>query len=82
MFNAFGKELQALTAALGFEKTQDLVGRADLLEQVQGNEQMNLEELLSTLPEQDITTIQPQIQEIKQAEAQLAVAVGAEYLDG
>ncbi|MBU9720860.1 MULTISPECIES: glutamate synthase-related protein [Bacillaceae] len=82
MFNAFGKELQTLTAALGFEKTQDLVGRADLLEQVQGFDQMNLEELLATLPEQDITTIEPQVQEVKKVESKLAVAVGAEYLDG
>ncbi|MBU9710191.1 glutamate synthase-related protein [Evansella tamaricis] len=80
LFTAFGKELQELTAALGFENTQDLVGRTDLLEQVQGFDQMNLEELLSTLPEQDVATIEP-VQEVEEA-PQLALAVGAEYLDG
>ena len=29
-----GEEVRALTAELGYERTQDLVGRYDLLEQV------------------------------------------------
>ncbi|MDG5786267.1 glutamate synthase-related protein [Evansella sp. AB-P1] len=81
MFGAFGKELQALTASLGVKRTQDLVGRADLLEQVQGLDQMNLSELLSTLPEQDVAPFEP-VPAVETESAQLALAVGAEYLDG
>ncbi|WP_041808628.1 glutamate synthase-related protein [Evansella cellulosilytica] len=81
MFTAFGKELQALTASLGVKRTQDLVGRADLLEQVQGQNLMNLEELLSTLPEQEVANFSP-MPKVEKEEPQLALAVGAEYLDG
>ncbi len=79
MFNAFGKELQALTASLGFERTQDMVGRSDLLEQTRGKDAMDLTDLLATLPEQDIPSIEPV--HAMEEEKQLAVAVGAEYLD-
>ncbi|WP_307332721.1 glutamate synthase-related protein [Evansella vedderi] len=81
LFGAFGKELQALTASLGVKRTQDLVGRADLLEQIQGKDLMDLTELLSTLPEQDVTNIET-AEVVAEEETQLAVAVGAEhYLD-
>ncbi|PYZ92461.1 glutamate synthase [Salipaludibacillus keqinensis] len=84
MFSQFGKELQALTASLGFKRTQDLVGRADLLEQTRGHEELDLTELLSTLPEQDLAPFEPAKALEEAEEQQLAVAVGAEfeYLDG
>lgn len=85
LFGAFGKELQALTASLGVKRTQDLVGRADLLEQVNGKDWMDLTELLSTLPEQDVANIgaaEAEAAAVVEEETQLAVAVGAEhYLD-
>ncbi|ADI00220.1 Glutamate synthase (ferredoxin) [[Bacillus] selenitireducens MLS10] len=83
MFGAFGEELKRITASLGFERTQDMVGRSDLLEQVRGFDQMDLESLLATLPEQELTPFDPpQAQEVPQ-EQELAVAAGAEfdYLD-
>jgi glutamate synthase (NADPH/NADH) large chain len=83
MFNQFGKELQAVTAALGFKRTQDIVGRADLLEQTRGHDLLDLKELLSTLPEQDLAPFEP-VKAVEQVEEQqLAVAAGAEfeYLD-
>ncbi|MCR6097199.1 glutamate synthase [Salipaludibacillus agaradhaerens] len=83
LFTEFGKELQALTAALGFDNTQDLVGRSDLLEQTRGHEHLDLTDLLATLPEQDVAPFEPVnvLEEIQ--EQQLAVAVGSEfeYLD-
>ncbi len=36
-FTAMGEELRELTASLGFERTQDLVGRTDLLVQARGH---------------------------------------------
>ncbi|MFA9559225.1 glutamate synthase-related protein [Evansella sp. AB-rgal1] len=81
MFTAFGKELQALTAALGVKRTQDLVGRADLLEAIEGQSFMDLTELLSTLPEQELATFKS-VPKVEKETPQLALAVGAEYLDG
>lgn len=81
MFNTFGKEVQALTAALGFENTQDLVGRSDLLVQARGKDLMDMSNMLEVLPAQGISFL-PQVEAaVASEEQQLAVAVGAEYLD-
>jgi glutamate synthase (NADPH/NADH) large chain len=45
-FRALGQEIRTITAKLGCRRTQDLVGRADLLEQGRGREQLDLGELL------------------------------------
>ncbi len=50
-FAAMGEEVRALTAELGYERTQDLVGRYDLLEQVGRREAIDLSELLAPLDE-------------------------------
>ncbi|SFV01885.1 glutamate synthase-related protein [Alicyclobacillus macrosporangiidus] len=41
-FGAIGEQVRVLTKRLGATRTQDLVGRADLLEQFQGHAQMDL----------------------------------------
>ena len=46
LFNALGQGVRALTAQLGFERTQDLVGRSDLLVQRSHHEQVDLSKLL------------------------------------
>ncbi len=78
LFTAFGHELKMLTASLGYERLQDLVGRSDLLEQTRGFDQLNLASLLNVL----------EIEQFSQKEAaasleepQMLVAAGAEYLD-
>jgi glutamate synthase (NADPH/NADH) large chain len=45
-FEGLGEEVRQLTAALGFRRTQDLVGRCDLLEQAFGHERVDLTALL------------------------------------
>jgi glutamate synthase (NADPH/NADH) large chain len=55
LFNGFGEEIRQITAQLGFSRTQDLVGRSDLLKQVHGLEKMDLTELLRSAPIQFIT---------------------------
>ena len=50
-FAAMGEEVRALTAELGYERTQDLVGRYDLLEQVTAEERIDLAGLISPLDE-------------------------------
>ena len=78
MFTAFGQELKALTAALGFKNLQDIVGRSDLLEQVKGHDQLDLTYLLKTL---DIGQMKHQEAAKEMDSSSLQVAVGAEYLD-
>ena len=48
-FAAMGEEVRELTAELGYERTQDLVGRYDLLEQVARRDAIDLGELLTPL---------------------------------
>jgi glutamate synthase (NADPH) large chain len=80
LFTAFGEELKALTASLGFDNLQDIVGRSDLLMQTRGKDAMDLSKLLAVLDVQQIAH-----KEVAAAheDQQLAVAMaaGAEYLD-
>jgi glutamate synthase (NADPH) large chain len=46
-FREMAREIRILTAKLGFRRTQDLVGRADLLKQTRGLERLDLSDLLS-----------------------------------
>jgi len=46
-FRGMGREIRILTAKLGFRRTQDLVGRADLLLQNRGLERLDLSDLLA-----------------------------------
>ncbi|WP_188655201.1 glutamate synthase-related protein [Pontibacillus salipaludis] len=79
LFTTFGEELKRLTAELGFSKTQDLVGRSDLLEQYRGEDWMDLTPLLEKLEVEEIQAYQKKYERM---EERLLMAVGAEYLDG
>jgi len=46
-FRGMGREIRILTAKLGFRRTQDLVGRADLLTQARGLDRLDLADLLA-----------------------------------
>ncbi len=48
-FRALGEEIRTLTARLGIRRSQDLVGRADLLLQAQGEERLDLTDLLAPI---------------------------------
>lgn len=50
LFNAFADEIRCWTARLGFTRTQDLVGRADLLEQIDMHDKIDLTPLLRRVP--------------------------------
>ncbi|WP_409304408.1 glutamate synthase-related protein [Peribacillus sp. SCS-155] len=78
MFTAFGNELRALTASLGFTNLQDIVGRSDLLVQDKGKENLDLTFLLKTL---DIGQLSHSEAAASIDDGALQVAVGAEYLD-
>jgi glutamate synthase (NADPH/NADH) large chain len=77
-FSAMGEEVRRLTAELGYERTQDLVGRYDLLEQVAATETIDLAELITPLEEfldlepVDLPVAEEQVE--ARAEAGLVVA--------
>ncbi len=50
-FAAMGEEVRELTAELGYARTQDLVGRYDLLEQISHADVLDLAELITPLDE-------------------------------
>jgi glutamate synthase (NADPH/NADH) large chain len=50
-FEDLGEEVRALTAQLGYERTQDLVGRSDLLVQARARESVDVSELIAPLDE-------------------------------
>ncbi len=79
MFTAFGEELKALTASLGFSNLQEIVGRSDLLEQFKGHEQLDLTYLLKTLEISQFRNSKEAAEEVQSSSLQ--IAVGAEYLD-
>ncbi|MDQ7025959.1 MAG: glutamate synthase-related protein [Anaerolineae bacterium] len=59
VFEALAEDVRCLTARLGFTRTQDLVGRADLLEQVSLHDRIDLTQLLKPAPEQPEKRAQP-----------------------
>jgi glutamate synthase (NADPH/NADH) large chain len=46
-FKAMGEEIRVLTASLGAQRTQDLVGRGDLLIQARAHDRLDLRDLLT-----------------------------------
>ncbi|GAM15984.1 glutamate synthase [NADPH] large chain [Mesobacillus selenatarsenatis SF-1] len=79
LFTAFGNELKSLAASAGIKNLQEAVGRSDLLEQIKGNDQLDLTYLLKPLEIGQITHQKEAAASL--ASAQLQVAAGAEYLD-
>jgi glutamate synthase (NADPH/NADH) large chain len=50
-FEAMGEEVRQVTASLGFESTQDLVGRSELLTQARAHDAVDVYELIRPLDE-------------------------------
>lgn len=78
LFTAFGLELKTLAASLGIKNLQDAVGHSELLEQVRGEQQLNLSYLLKPLEISQFAKIEASK---SMEEVQMQVAAGAEYLD-
>lgn len=79
LFNTFGEEMKRLTAQLGAKRTQDLVGRSDLLVQARELERLDLTDLLALPTHPWKPETQQQIQ-AQAAETELLLAVGAEEI--
>lgn len=58
VFDLLGEDIRRWTARMGFTRTQDLVGRADLLEQIAMHEQIDLAPLTRPVP--PVNKAQPQ----------------------
>ncbi|WP_204517561.1 glutamate synthase-related protein [Brevibacillus fulvus] len=69
-FRLFGEEVARLTAALGFSKAQDLVGRSDLLVQARAFEKIDLSAMLAVHP------LFNEAERQKHAEERVLVAAG------
>jgi glutamate synthase (NADPH) large chain len=50
-FSAMGEEVRELTASLGYERTQDLVGRTDLLVQARATDRVDVGDMIKPLEE-------------------------------
>ncbi|MGJ3238907.1 MAG: glutamate synthase-related protein [Anaerolineae bacterium] len=59
VFCALADDIRKWTAKLGFTNVNDLIGRADLLEQVQMHDRIDLTTLLKPVPEQPSKPTQP-----------------------
>ncbi|WP_238392496.1 glutamate synthase-related protein [Paenibacillus antri] len=76
LFSGIGEEVRDIVAALGYKNAQDLVGRSDLLQQVNALEKIDLSAILRPAPLQFIA---PAAQEAAAASAEpVLAAVGAE----
>lgn len=72
-FTLFGEEVRRITAALGFSRTQDLVGRSDLLVQSRLLEKIDLSSLLALHPQFGTA----ESVDAEQEESRVLVAAGA-----
>ncbi|WP_251552015.1 glutamate synthase-related protein [Neobacillus muris] len=78
LYTAFGNELKTLAASLGIRNLQEAVGHSELLEQVSGENKLNLTHLLKPLEISQFSKMElPKSLE----QSQMQVAAGAEYLD-
>lgn len=59
VFHMLGDDIRRWTAALGFKRTQDIVGRADLLEQIAMHERIDLSPLFIPIIHTEKNALQP-----------------------
>lgn len=82
LFTSFGIELKRLTGQLGYTNLQAIVGRSDLLEQVRGENLLNLRNLLQIIEHPSVTTTdgvpEKQFKTVHSADSKELVGVGVE----
>ena len=82
LFTSFGVELKRLTGQLGYTNLQAIVGRSDLLEQVRGENLLNLCNLLQIIEHPSVTTTkdvpEKQFKTVHSADSKELVGVGVE----
>ncbi|ABY41712.1 glutamate synthase-related protein [Bacillus mycoides] len=82
LFTTFGVELKRLTGQLGYTNLQEIVGRSDLLEQVRGQDLLELCNLLQTIENPTVTTTvsvkEKQFETVHSPHSKELVGVGVE----
>ncbi|PGB02134.1 glutamate synthase-related protein [Bacillus toyonensis] len=82
LFTTFGVELKRLTGQLGYTNLQEIVGRSDLLEQVRGQDLLELCNLLQTIENSTVTTTvsveEKQFEAVHSPHSKELVGVGVE----
>jgi glutamate synthase (NADPH/NADH) large chain len=75
-FSAMGEEVKRVVASLGYERAQDLVGRYDLLEQVEAGDRIDLAPLITPLEEfLDLEPLDLPVAEEAEARAEAGLVV-------
>src|SRR5262249_44960766 len=75
-FKGIGEEGREITAQLGYENAQDLVGRSDLLVQSSGHDVVDIAELISPLEEDlDLTPIDRPVEATADERAEAGIIV-------
>jgi glutamate synthase (NADPH) large chain len=64
-FRGMAREIKILSAKLGFRRTQDLVGRADLLQQTRGLDRLDLADLLAPPKAGDLHQFESEVRIIR-----------------
>ncbi|MEW9702393.1 glutamate synthase-related protein [Paenibacillus sp. SI8] len=77
LFGSMGEEVREIVASLGFKSLQDLVGRSDLLQQINHQERIDLSDILRPAPLQFISA-EERAQEDAAVSSDIRIAVGAE----
>ena len=80
-FRGMAREIRILTAKLGFRRTQDLVGRADLLHQSHGLDRLDLAELLAPISQPAAGSGEPRVRIIRKPLNYLTSLVSAMVID-
>ncbi|MED1565711.1 glutamate synthase-related protein [Bacillus paramycoides] len=82
LFTTFGVELKRLTGQLGYTNLQEIIGRSDLLEQVRGEDLLDLCNLLQTIENSTVTTTvsvqEKQFETVHSTHSKELVGVGVE----
>lgn len=77
LFGGMGEEVREIVAQLGFKSLQDLVGRSDLLKQINCLDKIDLSDILRPAPLQFISQTQA-AEEAAVASSDIKIAAGAE----
>ncbi len=78
LFSGIGEEIREITAQLGFNSLQDLVGRSDLLQQVSHNDRIDLSDLLRPAPLSFAAAQEAQAEVAAAVSSDIRIAAGAE----
>lgn len=75
-FKGMGEEVREVTAMLGYENTQELVGRSDLLVQASGADKVDISDLISPLEEYlDLTPLDLPVEATADERAEAGIIV-------